>query len=407
MKILFINTGPWGTGSFTIIQCLTKELLKLGHQVKIFFPDANYESIDKDEYYSNPDLYHIWKFPIISNTIEIPTFPLMITDPHPRNPHGLTFKELTDAQLLVYEQELKKELSELITTFNPDIIDCHHIWYASWIIHQMGLDYLVTAHHSDQLGFRFDHRVRKKATAAALGAQKIIAISEMVQHEVMRLYHVDENKIIISDNGYDPDIYKIKSLDKQDILHKLGININSTSNIISFAGKLSKTKGIDILLRANKLLDPSLNIHFIVMGTGDIENICQKMESDSYSLDNIHFVGHQTPECVANIHNISMLSIMPSRSEGFGISALEAMGCGLPMVVTRCGGPEHFAIGKNIDVGSAEQLADAIVEILKLPSVEYQKLREEAVRVARKYSSEAITQKRLEIYDSIISAKNV
>lgn len=56
MKILFINTGPWGTGSFTLVKCLTKELMKLDHQVKIFFPDANVESIDKEEYYSNPEL---------------------------------------------------------------------------------------------------------------------------------------------------------------------------------------------------------------------------------------------------------------------------------------------------------------------------------------------------------------
>ena len=38
MRILFVNTGPWGTGSFTVIKDLTKELLKFGHTVKILFP---------------------------------------------------------------------------------------------------------------------------------------------------------------------------------------------------------------------------------------------------------------------------------------------------------------------------------------------------------------------------------
>jgi glycosyltransferase involved in cell wall biosynthesis len=401
LKILFINTGPWGTGSFTIVKGLAKELRKLGHQVKVFFPDANFDSIDKDEYYSNTDLYHIWKFPLKSNGLEIATFPLMITDPHPRNPHAITFKQLSDDQLALYEHELHKHLSQLINSFKPDIIECHHIWYASWVLSQMGLDYIVTAHHSDQLGFRYDHRVQKKAIASAVSARKIIAISEFVKREVMRLYHVDENKIIIADNGYDTDVFKETPLDRQEVLDQLKIKMNPDAKIISFAGKLSKTKGIDILLQANKLLDPAMNIHFIVMGAGEIQDFCSKMDPDSYSLNNMHFVGHQTPEGVSNIHNISLLSVLPSRSEGFGISCLEAMGCGLPMVVTRSGGPEHFAVGKIIDVGSPKQLADGIMEILNLPADEYQALRKQAQDVAKRYAMTRVTQKHLEIYQSL------
>jgi glycosyltransferase involved in cell wall biosynthesis len=57
------------------------------------------------------------------------------------------------------------------------------------------------------------------------------------------------------------------------------------------------------------------------------------------------------------------LGIMPSRSEGFGIACLESMACGLPMVVSRCGGPEHFAVGEIIDTESAKQLADGALFI--------------------------------------------
>lgn len=402
MKILFINTGPWGTGSFTLIKCLAKELIKLGHKVKIFFPDADFQSLDKEEYYSNPTLYYIWNFPLKTSGSFIHTFPLMITDPHPRNPDAITFKALSDKQLDTYEDELHRQLLTLIHSFKPDIIECHHIWYPCWMLYHMGLDYIVTAHHSDQMGFRYDPKVQKKAIAAAKGAKKIIAISESVKKEVIELYNVDENRAIVLANGYDETVFKPKKVNREVILRKLGLDIPINSRIVSFAGKLSQTKGIDILLQANKLINSNLNIHFIVMGSGELNNILNTINPDSYSLKNMHFVGHQHPEGVADIHHISYLSVMPSRSEGFGISCLEAMACGLPIVVTRSGGPEYFAVGKIIDIESAQQLAEGIIELLNVPEIEYQKLCDKAVRVARGYSSSGITQKHLDLYHSLL-----
>ena len=64
MRILFTNTGPWGTGSFTVIEAIADELEKLGHQVKIFFPDNGFDAEDKAKYYELPDRYEIWQFPI-------------------------------------------------------------------------------------------------------------------------------------------------------------------------------------------------------------------------------------------------------------------------------------------------------------------------------------------------------
>jgi glycosyltransferase involved in cell wall biosynthesis len=405
MRILFINTGPWGTGSFTVIKGLTKELLKLGHEVKILFPDANFESIDKDEYYKHPELYYIWKFPIKNKTTTLPTFPLMITDPHPRSPNAITFKELTNEQFDLYEKELTRHIIHLIRSFKPDIIECHHIWCSSWVCCQLGVDYCVVAHHSDQLGFHYDQRMKVKALASAEAAKKIITVSESVKREVMRLYHVKESKILVTANGYDKDIFKIHKVNRESVLQQLGIKIPPDASIVSFAGKLSRTKGIDILLQANKLLDPKKNIHFIVTGAGDIEKACDKLDPDSYSLKNLHFVGHLVPEMLSDVQNICKLSIMPSRSEGFGISCLEAMGCGLPMVVTRCGGPEHFAVGKIISVGSAKELAAGIMEILNLSKNDYQKLSREALNAAMKFSWKSIAEEHLQVYEQMLADK--
>lgn len=221
MKILFVNTGPWGTGSFTLVKGLANELIKLGHQVKIFFPDGKLESDDLEEYYQNPKLYKIWSFPLNNGSTTLENFPLMISDPYPRNPQANTFKQLTTDQQNLYEGELKKELESLIASFRPDVIECHHIWYPAWILNQLGIYPLITAHQSDQMGFIFDKKVRKKAIASAQAVKTIIAISESVKRQVMELYHVQEEKVIIISNGYDQEVYKPNPKNKELLTKEL------------------------------------------------------------------------------------------------------------------------------------------------------------------------------------------
>jgi glycosyltransferase involved in cell wall biosynthesis len=150
--------------------------------------------------------------------------------------------------------------------------------------------------------------------------------------------------------------------------------------------------------QANKRLSPKLNVHFIVMGAGDIQSIFDKLAPDDYLLKNIHFVGHLVPQMVSDILNISHLGVMPSRSEGFGIACLEAMGCGLPMVVTRCGGPEHFAVGEIINVGDYENLAEKITDLITLSPTDYQLLSQKALEAAQGFSWSQIANERLLLY---------
>jgi len=398
MKILFVSTGPWGTGSFTVIEGLKKELIKMGHTVTIFFPDSDMNSADKKEYYGRDEDYHIWHFPIEKHGISIHSFPLMIPDPHPRSPNPITYKELSSKQRSLYFEECQKELYLLIKQFQPDVIECQHIWYTSWILHKMKTNYVITAHHSDQMGFRYDEQVRPYAIEGAHHAKKIFAISEPVKKDIIELYGVDESKIIVTPNGYDKDVFNQKEVNRDSVLKRLNLDIPQNAKIISFAGKLSLTKGIDLILQANKLLDPKLNIHLIIMGAGSINPILEQMDPRTYSMKQIHLVGHQPPELVAKIHNISQLSIIPSRNEGFGVACLEAMGCGLPVVATRCGGPESYAVGKIIEKNSPQQLADAMEAIIKLPESEYKKLCGKAFDNAEQFSWKKIAETHIEVY---------
>ena len=102
----------------------------------------------------------------------------------------------------------------------------------------------------------------------------------------------------------------------------------------------------------------------VVAGAGRVEDEFTEDERADFHLENVHFVGQQSQGVLAGLHNAAACSVMPSRSEGFGIAALEAMGCGTPVVATRSGGPETFAVGATVPVENVEELAGSRAGIM-------------------------------------------
>jgi len=402
MRILFTNTGPWGTGSATVVDAISQVMMSQGHEVKIFFPDCHFESMDMDKYYGYPDVYHIWEFPIKRGNIELYTFPLIIPDPHPRNyRHAWTFRDLTDGQLELYISEFKRQIRSIIESFKPDVIECQHLWAMDHAIMELGYPYLSTAHHSDQMGFLRDERMRYYAIRAARHAERVLAISDFVRDEVLELYPVNPQKVIATGNGYNQETFYPRKLNRQALLAESRLDIPNYATIITFTGKISKTKGVDILLLANNIIQKHQEVHFLLFGAGELEDILDEDKRSQYCLDNVHVMGHQLFDTLAKFHSIASLSVLPSRSEGFGIAALEAMGCGTPLVVTRTGGPDKFAVGKIVEKENPEQLADAILDILALAPEDLHVLSKRAYRKAHKFSWKSIVEQRLELYEEV------
>ena len=139
----------------------------------------------------------------------------------------------------------------------------------------------------------------------------------------------------------------------------------------------------------------------LVFGAGELEDVLDEDKQRLYCLDNVHVMGHQLFNTLAQFHSTASLSVLPSRSEGFGIAALEAMGCGTPLVVTRTGGPDKFAVGKVVDKENPKQLANAVLDILSLPNHEHSTLCRAAYRKAHEFSWESIVEQRLELYEKV------
>ena len=402
MKVLFTNTGPWGTGSATVVNGVMNELIRKGHEARVIFPDSGFESPDFASYYDQPARYTILKFPVTHENEHLYTFPLIITDPHPRNfPHAWTFRDLSPSQLQAYMDYYGDVAEQVIRQYRPDVIECQHIWIMDYVLGKKGFPYISVAHHSDQLGFRYDKRMRKYARRAAKHAAYIFAISESVRDEVLELYPVEPERVIVLPNGYDQEVFKRDSVDRHRLLARFGLERYRNAAIITFAGKISKTKGIDFLLRANRIIQRQLEAAIVVFGAGELKDVMSGVAPQAYEMKNVIMMGHQTPDVLAAFHNIARLSVLPSRSEGFGIAALEAMGCGVPMVASRTGGLGRLVVGGLVPIGDFRELARQCLKILRMPEKEHRKLCERAYAKAHEYSWRKITRRRLKIYQRI------
>ncbi len=402
MRILFTVTGAWGTGSFQVAKGVAKGLKAAGHEVKIFFPDSKVNSLENDEYYLNKDLYEIWRFPIQNGDLSLQNFPLMLPDPNPRSPDGTTFKSLSAPMRALYFNTLTQNLDRVIKAFRPDVIECQHIWAMDAVVDKLGHPFIAVAHNSDQIAFEYDSSMRKVTRKTAQHAKFIFAVSDAVKAKVIELYRVPPHKVIVTPCGYETQVFFPQQLDREATLAEFDLKIPKDARIISFAGKISKTKGIDILLKANKLLPDELKTHFIIMGSGDINQILTDEDKKHISLDRVHFIGHRKAHEVAKINNISEFSVIPSRSEGFCIAGLEAIACGTPLVMTKGANVASYAVAKVVADEDPGALANALSELLSLPDKAYQTLKKEAEHSAANFSWKKIIEQRLQYYKAMM-----
>lgn len=398
MRVLYTVSGPAGSGSFDVAYSLAKELHSLGHKPCIFFPDQKENINNQHSYEDYYNMFRIWEFPIGRGKSQIETFPLLISDPHPKNPYGITFSQLTPEQFAFYLEELEAILKKIIEDFKPDIIENQHIWLISYVLKKIGYHNICTAHHIDQIAFTRDERIKDYVKEGLKATKYIFAISNMVKDEVATLYGFEKSKIIVIPNAYNKEIFKPKEVSRKVFFNKIGVSIPEGALIISFCGKISKTKGIDILLKANKLLPKEKNIHFLLLGAGTFDKVLNNGEEKECSFERVHLLGHRSHEIVAEVHNISKLSVLPSRSEGFGISILESMACGTPVISTDVGGASEFVVGKVIGSNDPISLATSIIQLLELSDKEYAILCKQALQKAKEFSWKKSLEKRMEYY---------
>ncbi len=360
MKILMPNHFPLqGSGSGIYTLNVAQELVRMGHEVLVIVPD--HQPVPSGTY-PFPIQTVIFDNGQNENAAEVDfNFPCFTT--HPRS--VTTFYELTDEEMAAYVDLWRKHINQAIVDFQPDIIHAHHVWVTPFVASETGLPYVISVHGTDLMGFRDGPRYHDMALTAAEEAFGLIAISHQVSDDAIAIYGVPGDKVHLIANGFDVDIFKvIPEATKAAVLPEFGLR-NIDGPLVSFVGKFTDFKGIDVLLRAAAIYEKSLpGVQTLLVGHGQLWDEMHELH-DELGLSGVHFLGHQPQPKVARVYNAADVSIVPSRIEPFGLVAVEALACGTPVVATNAGGLPDFIndqVGALVPVGDHEALAQAIID---------------------------------------------
>jgi glycosyltransferase involved in cell wall biosynthesis len=178
--------------------------------------------------------------------------------------------------------------------------------------------------------------------------------------------------------------------------------LDNNLNIGILGGMGNFRKGVDILIKAVSMLkDMDLKVH--IGGDGTYLNMFRDMAKELDVDRKCIFYGEIKPESVQDFYSKLDFYVLPSRDETFGVVVIEAMACGLPVIATRCGGPEEIITretGILIEKENPPELARAIRSL----AVNLDSYNRKAIRnyVLEKYSKDRFTESLSEVYQELL-----
>jgi len=174
---------------------------------------------------------------------------------------------------------------------------------------------------------------------------------------------------------------------------------------IGVVSRLEYIKGMDLVVPAfAEVLKQRPDMNLLIVGDGTQRHLmAQQIKDLSIPLDRVEFAGRQTQDKLQDFYDRIDILLMPSRSEGFGLTAIEGMARGCVPVVANVGGLPEVVNDECGCIHEAENVTDMANEILKLcdNSTIFAKHQLKSIQLAKQYSIEIYKNKIKQLYDKI------
>ena len=205
-----------------------------------------------------------------------------------------------------------------------------------------------------------DTRVYEIERAGMAAADRVIAVSNLTRNIVIEKYNIPAEKVVTVHNA-------VRFAEKENELPERGVK----DKIITFLGRITFQKGPDYFVEAAaKVLKRVPNVRFVMAGSGDMMNHVIRRVARLGIADRFHFTGFLKGDDVHKMFQLSDVYIMPSVSEPFGISPLEAMRANVPSIISKQSGvAEVLDYAVKVDYWDVDAMADAIYGFVKYPAL--------------------------------------
>ena len=205
-----------------------------------------------------------------------------------------------------------------------------------------------------------DTRVYEIERAGMAAADRVIAVSNLTRKIVIEKYNIPAEKVVTVHNA-------VRFAEKENEQPERGV----TDKIVTFLGRITFQKGPDYFVEAAaKVLKRVPNVRFVMAGSGDMMNHVIRRVARLGIADRFHFTGFLKGDDVHKMFQLSDVYIMPSVSEPFGISPLEAMRANVPSIISKQSGvAEVLDYAVKVDYWDVDAMADAIYGFVKYPAL--------------------------------------
>ena len=214
----------------------------------------------------------------------------------------------------------------------------------------------VHATEFDRSGENINQRVYDIEKKGMETADRVIAVSNYTRSIIIERYGISPDKVFTVHNSVEPISY----LKNEKIVK------NYNEKIVTFLGRITFQKGPDYFVEAaKKVLEKDSNVRFVMAGSGDMLNKMIRRVAQLGIATKFHFAGFLQGQEVYRLFAMSDVYVMPSVSEPFGISPLEAMMSDVPVIISKQSGvAEILKHALKVDFWDIDDLADAIYGML-------------------------------------------
>jgi glycosyltransferase involved in cell wall biosynthesis len=268
----------------------------------------------------------------------------------------------------------------------------------------MDLGYLKSSGHFKKYDF---WQLKYWSAISILLSKVVFVISANTKEEIVRKYPFASKKVVVTPLAYDQNLFNTK-VAKEDI-ERVKNKYTIVSDYILFLSTLKPSKNIGGLIDAlNILISQYPNILLVIAGKKGwlYASIFEKVKKLKLE-DKIIFTDYVSEEDKPALVAGAKVFCLPSFHEGFGLDVLNAMACGVPVVISDKGSLPEVAgdAGVYVDPNSPKSIADGIDKVLSMDDIEYNKLSKKGLDQVKKFSWEKTALKTLEALDYVYRQK--
>lgn len=229
-------------------------------------------------------------------------------------------------------------------------------------------------------------------------ADRVVAVSNYTKEKIVSQYGISPEKVVVVHNGIDEEDYSYAA-DRLEALRAHG------TKVVLFTGRLTVQKGPEYFIRAaQRVLQFIPNTVFVVAGSGDMEYRLMREAAHLGISDKVIFAGFVRGKELDALYRSADLFIMPSVSEPFGITPLESVMSGTPVLVSKQSGvAEVLTHALKTDFWDTDEMANKIIATLRHDTLR-DTLRDNSQTEVRRLSWREAARKCVELYRELLVA---